>query len=190
MSRLLLAGLSLVLLSACGTTPAKPRASAEPTVSAGPRVSAVPPVSAKPPVSTGPPGRTVADYFSPPQAYPGLTWTRHGRPVDGGELSSSAGPEHCGWQSVVFLFVGWPLGTVSQTSAEVREFVRDPNGVFDQRLRPLVRHAVLPADAADTGYRTGGLELWLSPSNPDAAYLRSGSDVERWPRADPLIACA
>ena len=54
----------------------------------------------------------------------------------------------------------------------------------------LAVHVALPADASDTGYRHQELELWLSPSEPDAAYLRAGDDVERWPRADPVIACA
>jgi hypothetical protein len=89
------------------------------------------------------------------------------------------------------MHLGWPLGTVSQTSAEIRQFIRDPNGVIDRGLRDKLALAIdLPADAQDTGYRNGELELWLSQSNPDAAYLRAGGDVERWPRAEPVVACA
>jgi predicted nucleic acid-binding protein len=33
-------------------------------------------------------------------------------------------------------------------------------------------------------------ELWLSASEPDAAYLRVDEDVERWPRASLVVACA
>jgi hypothetical protein len=113
MSRRLPAGLSLVLvlalvLSACGlaSTGAGPAGTTEP--------------------SRHP---TVADYFSPPQAYPGPTWT----------------------QDI---------------------------------------HIALPPDARATGYRKGELELWLSASEPDAAYLRVDDDVERWPRANPVVACA
>jgi hypothetical protein len=136
-------------------------------------------------------GESVADYFSPAQPHPGPTWTRDGRLVDGQELNSIAGPDHCQWQSAVMMHLGWPLGTVSQTSAEIRQLIRDPTGVIDRGLRDKLALAIdLPADAQDTGYRNGELELWLSPSNPDAAYLRVGSDVERWPRAEPVVACA
>jgi hypothetical protein len=56
--------------------------------------------------------------------------------------------------------------------------------------RELAIHIALPPDARATGYRNGELELWLSPSARDSAYLRVGDDVERWPRADPVVACA
>ena len=132
----------------------------------------------------------MASYFSPPKAYPGLVWTKDGRTVDGRELNSFAGPEHCDWQSAVMMYLGWPLGTVSVTAAQARQFVRDPSGVINPELRDkLVLHASLPADARSTGYRHGDLELWLSPSNEDAAYLRAGDDVERWPRAGEGVAC-
>jgi hypothetical protein len=170
MTRFLLAGLSLVLLSACGHT----------STGAGGR----------PQVAAEPTGQTVADYFFPPQPYPGPTWTREGRPVNGRELNSIAGPDHCGWQSAVIMHLGWPLGTVSQTSAEIHQFIRDPNGVIDQGLHDkLALHVVLPPDARDTGYRNGELALWLSPADPDTAYLRTRTDIERWPRADPVVAC-
>jgi hypothetical protein len=162
MRHLLVASLSLVLLSACS-----------------------------PNLSVTTTKETVADYFSPPQPYPGQTWTKDGRPVDGQELNSAAGPDHCAWQSAVMMHLGWPLGTVSQTSTEIHQFIRDPDGVIDQRLRDKLAIAIdLPPDARDTGYRNGELELWLSPSDPDAAYLRVRDDVERWPRADPVLACA
>jgi hypothetical protein len=169
MRRLLLASLSLVLLAACATPPNRP--------------------ADGPPAATGP-TRTVAGYFSPPQPFPGPTWTRDGQPVDGRELNSIAGPDHCDWQSAVIMHLGWPLGTVSQSAVEIRQFIRDPDGVIDPRLRDrLARHVTLPADARDTGYRQQELELWLSPSEPDVAYLRASEDVERWPRAEPVIAC-
>jgi hypothetical protein len=161
MRRLLVASLGLMLLNGCGSN-----------------------------IGLGTPKATVAEYFSPPSPYPGPTWTKDGRAVDGRELNSIAGPDHCSWQSVVIMHLGWPLGTVSRTSAEVRQFIRDPDGVIDPSLSNRLAIAIdLPADATDTGYRNGDLELWLSPSTPDAAYLRVGDDVERWPRADPVIAC-
>lgn len=88
------------------------------------------------------------------------------------------------------MHLGWPLGTVSRTSAQTRQFIRDPDDVIGYGVRDRLRIAIdLPADSRDTGYRTGDLELWLSPSDPHAAYLRAGGDVERWPRADPVAAC-
>jgi hypothetical protein len=88
------------------------------------------------------------------------------------------------------MHLGWPLGTVSQTSAEIHQFIRDPDAVIDQSLRDrLALRVDLPPDARDTRYRDGELELWLSPSDPDTAYLRYRDDIERWPRADPVVAC-
>lgn len=183
MRRLLAAVLSAMLLTACDLTP----------TGTGPLApSEVVEVADSPTVlSTAlPTGSQVADYFSPPKPHPGPVWTRNGRRVDSGELSSSAGHAHCGWQSVVMMYVGWPLGTVSRTSAEVRQFIRDPYGVLGQGFREkLVRQAKLPADAADTGYRTGDVELWLAPSDPDGAYLRVADNVERWPNSPEVFAC-
>jgi hypothetical protein len=133
---------------------------------------------------------SVADSFSRPQPYPGPTWTKDGHPVDGLELDSIAGPDHCGWQSAVMLHLGWPLGTVARTSDDMRQYIRDPKGVIPGLRDELAVAIDLPPDAVDTGYRLGELELWLRPSEPAAAYLRAGDDVERWPRADPAIACA
>ncbi|MEQ7124254.1 hypothetical protein ABN034_06985 [Actinopolymorpha sp. B11F2] len=163
------------VLMACGTQ-------------AGPAES---PRSASPSPSTNGAGDDVGDYFSPPAPFPGPTWTKNGRSVEGTELNSIAGPEHCGWQSAVLLHLGWPPGTVSKTIEGVRQYVRDPKDVLDGGYdKGLRRHITLPDDAADTGYRTGKLQLWLTPSDPDGAYLRVQNDVERWPRADPPVACA
>lgn len=141
--------------------------------------------SAAAPEPTSP---SVADYFDPPQPFPGPTWTRYGEPVDD-QINSIAGPDHCKWQSAVMMHLGWPLGTVSQTALQSRQFIRDPEGVISVDLQGQLRAGPLPADAEDTGYRLDGLELWLSASDPNGAYLRSGTDVERWPLADPFFAC-
>jgi hypothetical protein len=178
MVRLLVASLSLVLLAAC-TAGRADQPETRPHVSA----------AGEPDDSSSSRG-SVADYFSPPQPDPGPTWTKGGRPVDRRELNSVAGPDHCDWQSAVMMHLGWPLGTVSQSTAEIRQFIRDPDGVIGFGVRAKLAIAVdLPDDVRNTGYRNGELELWLSPSDPDAAYLRAGDDVERWPRADPVVAC-
>jgi hypothetical protein len=52
--------------------------------------------------------------------------------------------------------------------------------------------AELPADAEDSGYRNGGRQLWLVPDR-EAAYLVAEddpADVERWPAAREVMACA
>lgn len=136
------------------------------------------------------PADAVRDYFSPPPSSPGLVWTKDGRTVGGRELNAMAGAEHCGWESAAFVHLGWPLGTVSTTIAQARQYVRDPQGVVPGGFREGLRlGAALPSDARDTGYRTGALHLWLASSDPDAIYLRVGQDVERWPRAVRPVAC-
>lgn len=137
----------------------------------------------------GPADGSVASHFSPPQAYPGPKWTRFGVPVPNGELNSIAGPEHCDWQSAVMLQLSLPLGTVAADSRGLRQFIRDPDGVILPELRTGLRKLPLPADAEDTGYRLDGLQLWLSPGDADAAYLRSPVDVERWPSPPGIVAC-
>ncbi len=144
--------------------------------------SSAPPQS---PASARPPESTVASFFSPPQPYPGPAWTRDGRSVDRQELEIIAGPEHCEWQAVAFLYLGWPPGTTGKS----RQFIRDPGDVLQGAAGAPASGIRLPADARDSRYRHRDLQLWLSPSDPDGVYLRAGTDVERWPRADPVIGC-
>src|SRR5688500_6469414 len=70
--------------------------------------------------------RSVGAVFDDPPPYPGYTWTREGRAVAGGELGAIGGPDHCGWQSATMLIIGWPPGTVSTSSAQARQYIRDP----------------------------------------------------------------
>jgi hypothetical protein len=134
---------------------------------------------------------SVSAAFDSPPAYPGYQWTRNGKPVRTEELGTSAGPNHCGWQSATILTVGWPLGTVSANAGQARFYIRDPNGVIGGTYRQrLVRDAQLPTDARPTGYKLGSIELYLSPSDQDAAaYLVMSSRSERWPRADLFFGC-
>jgi len=102
------------------------------------------------------------------------------------------GPDHCEWQSVVFLHVGWPLGSHWASSPPHRTYARDPDGIFAQDLfmGTLDLDAELPASAEDTGYRSGDTELWLDPADEGVAYLRDGDSVERWPRFIEFFGCA
>jgi len=140
--------------------------------------------------TTHPSQDTVAEVFSALQEDQSPTWTRGGEDVDNEELGTFAGPEHCSWEKAVFLSLGWPLGTVSETGRDFRQYIRDPQSVIEADLPDLDLAATLPDDAEDTAYRLGDLQLWLAPSDVDGAYLRLGGDVERWPRASPLVLCA
>lgn len=130
--------------------------------------------------------------------------TENGDPAESGanrfEVRSFAGSEHCGWQSVVFLSVAWPLGSTyvaGSNNSEFRQYVRDVNGVLGRRstalLDSLALDTELPAGSVFTGYRsTAGAELWLGPDRGAESVYVVWDDqrVERWPRAEPLIACA
>jgi hypothetical protein len=142
------------------------------------------PVTLRPP-STG----TAADAFEGPWTAP------DGREVPsdpgrGTELAVTEGPDHCGWTSATFLHLGWPVGTVATDPDRVRQYVRDPQGLFaDQLVAPFEPDAALPDDAADTGYHRGPIELWISPSDRDEAVYVVNVDtdvVERWTR--PIVA--
>jgi hypothetical protein len=136
-------------------------------------------------------GGDLGALFDATPAYPGYHWTRAGQAVTPEELGTIAGPEHCQWQAATTLFIGWPAGPHSSTSAESRQYIRDPRGVIRASFRDrLVLRASLPTDARPTGYRYKSVEVYLSPTDQDEAiYLVSGSAVERWPRSDPMTLC-
>ena len=130
----------------------------------------------------------MADFYRSPPLYPGRPWTRHGQKVSSYEIEASAGPEHCDWQSVTFLTIGWPLGSLAYHSDQAREYLRDPEGKVTGH--PVRLDASLPSDAVATGFRDGPVELYLSRSDQDRfAYLVLGASVERWPRQDPMAGC-
>lgn len=123
----------------------------------------------------------------------GAEWTNsRGEEVPDSVLVTHHGAEHCGWQSAVFLSVGWPLGTPRPTVAGTRLYVRDPEGLFPELLLAAFdADAELPPDARFTGFRRGEAELWLSPSEADRAlFVVRGDKVEGWPRAREVFACA
>jgi len=138
------------------------------------------------------PFASVGSAFDAPPAYPGYHWTRNGQGIEGGELTTIAGPDHCGWQSATMLFIGWPPGTRAETSASSRMYIRDPQGAYGAKYRDmLLRNATLPTDARPTGYRLGPIELYLSPTDQDEGiYVVAPSGAERWPRVDPMGLCA
>lgn len=108
-------------------------------------------------------------------------WTdRDGHRVPTTEVSSTAGAEHCDWQSAHFLDLG----------RYGRQYARDPRGVLPPEALtaaydPDVR---MPADARDTGYRYGDRRLWLTPDR-STAYVRTSDGVEAWPATTSRFGC-
>jgi hypothetical protein len=94
-------------------------------------------------------------------------------------IHSSPGPEHCGWESAIFL------------RFEGDQYIRDPLGVLaDHTLEPFDLDATLPEGAVDSGYNTPGWHLFtVSPG--DAVYVRTTDGTfERWGRLREEIGCA
>lgn len=133
---------------------------------------------------------SVAAAFDDPPPYPGYAWTRDGREVRG-ELGTSAGPGHCGWETATLLTIGWPPSRVSSDSSQARQYIRDPKGDVRPEFRDLLGRGVeLPSDARPTGHTLGSIRLFLSPTDQDRwIYLVSPHDLERWPRSDPMTLC-
>jgi hypothetical protein len=102
-------------------------------------------------------------------------------------VSMFRGAEHCGWDSVQVLRVSADVAPPRTEGDQWVDFVRDSEGVLPDRLvfGEYEADAALPADAVATGHETPSGSLWLSPSEPDAAYLIAESTTERWPAAYP-----
>ncbi len=94
-------------------------------------------------------------------------------------ITSSRGPEHCGWESATFLtLVG--VGYIS-----------DPDGVLgaDGFVAPFDDDAELPSDAIKTDYQRDGRRLWLSKDRT-IAFVVSDDRVEAWPSSTEDFFCA
>ena len=101
-----------------------------------------------------------------------------GRAVPTTTIESWTGPEHCDWQSMTFLHLGKAV------------YVRDPlPDLADYFADPYEEHAVVPADAVDTGFERDGNHLWLSPDK-QRAFIGTEGDVEVWPRTIQPLGCA
>ncbi len=100
----------------------------------------------------------------------------------GAVLLEIPGNAHCAWQSIRFLDL--------VRDGEPRQYVRDPLSLLPagSLVTTLGRAVSLPREATFTGYRSGELELWLTPDDA-AAYVVSPTGVERWPRALEPLGC-
>ncbi len=100
----------------------------------------------------------------------------------GAVLIEIPGHAHCAWQSIRFLDL--------TLNGEPRQYVRDPLSLLstESLFGTLGRDVALPDDAVFSGYRSGVLELWLTPDDT-AAYVVSPTGVDRWPRAREPLGC-
>jgi hypothetical protein len=111
-------------------------------------------------------------------------------------IASYRGAEHCDWDSVIFLEVAWPPGSVIDdvvyggSASTPRVFLRDPEGrLADMTRGEFVPDAALPADAKATSLTRGRWELWTARSAEGAVFLVSDDRVERWPEASRVPGC-
>jgi hypothetical protein len=109
-----------------------------------------------------------------------------GHAVPTGSVMTVRGAEQCGWEDVSFI-------EVNRNSTRPMQFVHATGGELADLLRTTYdAHAHLPDAARDTGWRRGGLALWLHRGG-DAAYLvnlADPTDVQRWPRSKRTLGCA
>jgi hypothetical protein len=113
------------------------------------------------------------------------------------ELAVRQGDKHCDWDTITFLEIAWPLGSVVHSGEgvrqRVRQYVRGPSS--ELRELPLRSSfdpsASLPENATDTGYQSSDdWQLWISSDDVDRhVYLLNGARVERWPRTAEFILC-
>jgi hypothetical protein len=77
----------------------------------------------------------LATQLAPPDTlpFPGRPWTLNGQPVSNEIIGLIAGRDHCGWERVLLLTIGWPLGRAAHTAEEARQYVRDPENVVPER---------------------------------------------------------
>jgi hypothetical protein len=103
------------------------------------------------------------------------------------------GPEHCDWESVIFLEIAWPVGSIHRgphSEATVRQYVRDPDGKLAEYVDdPYDGSVTLSAFAVSTALHRMGNELFIDPAG-DAYVRRPAGQVERWPHTHSAVVCA
>ena len=108
-----------------------------------------------------------------------------GAPVPTTEVVSFAGPAHCDWDDLTFVFVGQG----SDVDRKYDEYVSDDGGFELETASDA--SATLPGGAVDTGWQRDGRELWLA-EDPRAAYLVNVDDphdVALWPATTEPAGC-
>jgi hypothetical protein len=97
----------------------------------------------------------------------------------------------CGVGRIAVLTLGFPLGTPDD-KLNRHEYIRDPDGQAMARgwlQDPWKRGVKVPAEAEDTGWTNGNMDVWIDESEvEEAIYVRTGGRFERWPRGiDPSV---
>lgn len=92
----------------------------------------------------------------------------------------------CDEERAAILTIGQPIGARIDP-LQRHEYVRDPDDAFLDLAwlaEPFRADVDLPADAVQTGWTNGNIELWVSPSEIERAlYVQVAEQFERWPRA-------
>jgi hypothetical protein len=107
-------------------------------------------------------------------------------------LMTRQGEDACGGEEVADILMGSPLG-VSTERSKPRIFIRDPKGILatPRTSEAFDPDAQLPPDAEDTGFRQGGVELWMRQANDAFVYLvDEEANVEAWPKWRRWVGCA
>ncbi len=93
-------------------------------------------------------------------------------------IHSSRGPEHCGWQTAVFL---WFEGS---------QYIRDPPGALaDLTVVAFDANTALPDGARDTGLHTDDWRLFVEDGAGAVWIETSDGTVERWGRLRDEVGC-
>lgn len=102
-----------------------------------------------------------------------------GRLASTRQIFSRLGPEHCGWEEIVFLHL------------DRVQYLRDPDGLLaDLTVGPFRTVDALPAAAIDTGLHTPEWQLF-TVADERFVYVRDQEGtIERWARAKDTIGCA
>ena len=152
----------------------------------------IPPDPAAPRDCHGPFGSATAVPYERPfttQFYDGDWSTWDGCLVRSDVIFSRHLAEACGWGSVRTITVADTIGDRLGPAQRTHVYVRDPNRVLSREIPPLLHYEHVPGRGTDTGLRFGTDQLWSSPDSPDAIYVVTSTDVERWPILTTVPRC-
>ena len=65
-----------------------------------------------------------------PPPVTGKAWTKDGQLVPWSVLSLDTGPQHCGWENILFLRMSSRLGEPTSSNDNLMEYVRDPSNTW------------------------------------------------------------
>ena len=115
----------------------------------------------------------VPDVRSEPKGLEGTWFDGNDVPIPnepvepgGNAMTVTRGSDHCQWESAMFMHVDWPVGTGDVELVDGAQFVRDPEGLFDDGALQVgyLSDTSLPSGAIDTGYHRGAVAFWMSPA--------------------------